>query len=46
MKFQTRRNKVHFMIQILVEEMSNISLQGWKGNVIYEFKNSKLQIKS
>ena len=26
------------MIQISVKEMFNISLQGWKGNAIYEFK--------
>ena len=31
------------MIQILVKEMCNISLQGWKEDVIYEFKNNKSQ---
>ena len=31
------------MIQILAKEMFNISLQGWKGNAIYEVKNSKCQ---
>ena len=35
MKFQTHWKQVDFMIQILVEEMSNTSLQGWKGNAIY-----------
>ena len=29
------------MIQTLVKEMCNNSLQGWKGNAIYEFQNSK-----
>ena len=38
------------MIQILVKEMCNISLQGWKGNAIPNFKivnatNSKLNLK-
>ena len=31
------------MIQILVEEMCNTSLQEWKGNAIYWFLNSKFQ---
>ena len=29
------------MIQILVKEMCNYSLKGWKSNAIYEFQDSK-----
>ena len=29
------------MTQILVKQMSNTPLQGWKGNTIYEFENGK-----
>ena len=35
MKFQTHWKQVDFMIQILVEEMCNTSLQGWNRNAIY-----------
>ena len=31
------------MVQILVKEMCNIFLHGWKENVIYEFLNKKYQ---
>ena len=37
MKFQSHWNLVDFVIQILVLEMCNISLHGWKENAIYEF---------
>ena len=42
MKFQSHWNKVDFMIQILVKEMLNISLEGWKG-MTHEFENSNCQ---
>ena len=34
---------VDFMIQILVKQMCNISLHGWKENATYEFQNRKSQ---